>query len=607
VGWFKRIAERRRRSKSLRGIPAGAPDTEKVSQDTTAPSFDPPTLALFDDAVPLVDLPQNDIDKQAFPLDEDPDTTHLDPDTSWEGDESLDIEILEFEDLEDLEQSSRTELSARTLPPERRLMKFATEALDRQDQLRRFGGIDSIEFIGILPDRTWAWTGEAGTWGSIEPQSESLNGFVPQPGDIVRARIDGWPWKYHISSIAVGTLRRNGERVNKLHSEIELRREGRLGDLQVGDLIVALVPFSPHASVGADGSTKKGRPAIFMGWQGDAAVVRGIYTATKDRYMTRRRAIRLEPEPALEKRDIAVRDRNVEIPSNWVGRRIGSISETNRGRIGIGGQPSGQGSQPHSVDIQGLPTELVQYVRSLLDGPTPRNWTDITVRILRDIQSGRLLAHDFRDRGVLLSDVGQILRVVGETFPGLGPRPLGLRMQIDDSLSSDPTLTEVALAKSHHAVPVDILIHASAVRPSAGASRDRTEATDRIRTEFIPSWSEPPSLVLFDQTWSYGHLGERRIDLALLRSSLVGTSPTPCYIIGPCMDVLIGFHRAAKNLGWEVRCAETRQEQIEATRSIARQYSGQLVVVTNAADLVADLEESGFDLHLVDSLQPFVI
>lgn len=606
MGWFKKLAERRRGAKALRGIPAGALETEEIA-DETAPPLYSPIVATSHDPVPVVDLPRNDVDSPVFPFGDVASTALLDLDTSQEGDTPLDIEILEFDDLEELEQASRTEMSVRTLPPELRLMKFATDALTRQDQIRRFGGIDSIEFIGLLPDRTWAWTGEAGTWGNVELQSESLNGFVPQHGDIVRARIDGWPWRYQISSLAVGTLRRNGERVNKFQSEVEFRREGRLGDLQVGDLIVALVPYSPHASVGADGSTKKGRPAIFMGWQGDAAIIRGIYTATKDRYMTRRRAIRLEPEPALEKRVIAVHDRNVEIPSNWVGRRIGSLSETNRGRIGIGGQPSGRRGQHESIDIQGLSTELVQYVRALLNGFTPQNWTELTLRILRDIQAGRLLAQEFRNRGVLLSDVGQILRVVGEAFSGLGPRPLGLRIQIDEALSSDPTLTEVALAKSHHTVPVDILIHATAVRQSRDDVRSRSEEPERTREEFMPSWSESPALVLYDQTWSHGHLGDRRIDLTLLRSSLVGTSSTPCYIIGPCLSELIGFHRAAKNLGWQVHCAETRQEQIDAARSLARQSSGEIVVVTNAADLVTDLEENGFDVHLVDSLQPFVV
>jgi hypothetical protein len=516
-------------------------------------------------------------------------------------------DVLDLPDLEDefLEQAAETDLLRRTGAPERRLLEHLARVTDNLAEAQRFRGIDTIEFLGPLVDGLWGWVGDSGTWGVVDGGAPELGGLSPQHGDVLRARIEGWPWAYRIEVIAPTTLRRDGKRLSPLPRSLSDHRSGWRGLLERGDLIVARVPFSPHSLPSSSGAMSKVRPAVFMGWSGDAALVRGIYTYTRDRYVSRNRSIQLLPEADLDRASIAVRDRSVEIPAEWIDRRIGTLSEGNRGRIGIGGQRSPVEESRPTALVPTPPSEVQSYLEELLREAPPTQWTDAIRQVLSDISSLRLFSERLRNGGVALSEVGSLLAALEAMHPQLGSRPAGLRSMVSELLPNDPQLTLLALAKSHHAVPADLLVLAGSTSQSP-TTRPPSPMMAVEATSFEVSWEGEPAVVIYDQSWSHGHLRNRRVDLRLLRESLACDADPPFYLVGPCLEEVATFHNVARHTGWTVECASCREAELETARRLARDADdGPVVVVTSAADMVRELEDDGHDVYIVSDLRPF--
>jgi hypothetical protein len=121
-------------------------------------------------------------------------------------------------------------------------------------------------------------------------------------------------------------------------------------------------------------------------------------------------------------------------------------------------------------------------------------------------------------------------------------------------------------------------------------------------------WEEPPALIIYDQSWSHGHLGQRRVDLRLMLSELGGASFGGAYLVGPCIEEVGSFHQVAERAGWNVICANSRAEEVSAARRIASRSNGGLIaLVSRAIDMVRELEEDGHDVVVIDDLEPFLM
>lgn len=207
---------------------------------------------------------------------------------------------------------------------------------------------------------------------------------------------------------------------------------------------------------------------------------------------------------------------------------------------------------------------------------------------------------------MLLSTFGTVLAAVEHALPSLGARPKPLRVVVERLLGATPSLSALRLVQTDHSPPVDWL---RVVEHSATSADDPTPISgDAWQPAEDHPWEGVPAAIIYDQSWSHGHLGDRRVDLRRIVADLGAPSFRSAYLIGPCIDEVASFHHVAERCGWNVVCAGSRDEEVGAARRVAASSEqGPIVLISRAVDMVRELEEDGHDVHVIDDLEPFLM
>jgi hypothetical protein len=115
---------------------------------------------------------------------------------------------------------------------------------------------------------------------------------------------------------------------------------------------------------------------------------------------------------------------------------------------------------------------------------------------------------------------------------------------------------------------------------------------------------EAPGLVILDQFGTSRIVRNGRLELDYELERLCAGSDAPGVIVGSNQEgSWAAFQRAAQGRGWTVVVADTRTEQVRAAIAVVRDHDPELVtVVTTYADIVAEIENCGYDVQEISSL-----
>lgn len=342
-------------------------------------------------------------------------------------------------------------------------------------------GLREITFVGRLEDHTWAWIGADNSWGVLQPNSEFLRHWEVRQGDRIKALVRSYPWHHTIENVDPSFLLRVGEQRFPFAANRppEFKTGNWRDELLPGDLLIAHIPFSPHSFPDRRGRIGKDRPAVFIRWEGSSAIVRGVFTGTKDRYVARHQHISLDVERDLLGRTRAkVPLRNSEIGPDDIRQRLGRLSEANRGHLGIGGRSKPTSSHPthHVVSSGPAPTPNVRTnpedpshyrVRHGLSTPIAvvavdlsasvkngDDWADVLTTFLECIAGGEYFADEISDIGLPLSTIGSVMHALSADFALVNNPGDSFQQAVEEIIDDWGSLAVVA---SVSAVPLPLL------------------------------------------------------------------------------------------------------------------------------------------------------
>ena len=163
--------------------------------------------------------------------------------------------------------------------------------ISRQRDTSAFGKVVTITVVGQLKDGSLAWIGNDDlSFGHSAP--DVFLPHSPSPGDETRAKVFGFAWGSTVGALIPNTFR--------TAEQVDADREKSLSEptdlagvvpplamhtwkelLKPGDLVLAHVPFDGTYGTTKTGAISKNRPAMFVRWEDDYAIIRAIYGSGK--------------------------------------------------------------------------------------------------------------------------------------------------------------------------------------------------------------------------------------------------------------------------------------------------------------------------------------
>lgn len=453
-----------------------------------------------------------------------------------------------------------------------------------------------VEILAELDDETVGWVGEDLTYGFVE---KSKLGYPEvKAGDLVRALVLSTPWNHSIEGTDPASVRRINERIRARQlREFERKRVFKTWHdfLTPGDLVVARVPFGPHGRRTMSHITGKTRPAVFVRFNGEYLVVKGVFSAGK--FEERERdGVRLVDPRNLLKRKSVVGALEQELDIGGVLKKIGRLADIDLKRIGL--------STPTTEEIQlsesraGRFAQMFLETHSFPDNPT---YSEVVKAVITAIARVPEFDQQLVDEGIYLSEIGSILSL--------------LRNELSIQHSADESLSQVVAALLAELPGLNLVyegarsgservIHASRV-PSTPPSQPTAAA---LEVGWRPIDYEAPQLIIVDQLWTHQELNGRRLDLDVIGESLRELGNGRMVWLGP--DVTVGLKRlqsVVRSLGWEVYGSADRDSDIAWITEIAAQYpEGPIAVVSAAQDLLDEIEAVCQRVLVIDQIDAFI-
>jgi len=574
----------------------------------------------------------------------------------------------DIDDADDLEATGlRVEYSSKLTPDEAtalKLMRLIHESTFSQNLRDVTDELVNIEVFGRLPGGGFAWVGPNGIAGAI--MVTRLNDWEIAVGDEIRARVSWRPWHCQVHAVALPTLRRKGaERRPVVLVDQRPRFGDFLDELEPGDVVIAYISYGPHAPTDALGNTGKKRPVVFAGWSPESyARVRGVYTAEKDRYVVRNGGIILaDPTHIFDKPRVAVKPTIVEISNEHITKKIGRLTEGDLGRIGMGGRGGPRTSSPKpagpatasstvvppppkaptprpAVAPQMFPVDQKRYLDRLaeeFEKDKPRDWASVIRRFLVDFTDNRIGDEPSHPGRLYVSTLGNLASQLRLGHLPSRPRPFG---KFVESVIDGGNLSRVKYHVSGATIPQPWLERLATPATRGGEAGDgptlNVHLDDNVHLDHVvagektPSYSEyvtddetgddflyeisyddelPVVAVLVDQQWTYLELGDRRVDLALMRQSLSEGQPdVQAWLIGKTNDGLAGLHHAAQQRGYMSMEASTREMVVASALQITEVLDPGIIKVVSAfSDIFKALENVGWETVEVTDISGFVI
>ena len=208
------------------------------------------------------------------------------------------------------------------------------------------GRMLTITILGQLRDGSIAWIGDdSSAYGNCDTADLEIES--PQIGDEIRANIVSHAWGHTIAAVDPRTHVTAEEVQNRLTRQIHgtpmsaaPAPEMVLGTwralLKPGDVVLTHVSFDGTYGF-RGGKLYKNRPAAFVGWGSDYAIVRPIYG--QDTMVARNDVA----EPLLERgcliKDSAIRRSAYDVHPDYLLKKLGRLGDRDIVRFGFGGRP----------------------------------------------------------------------------------------------------------------------------------------------------------------------------------------------------------------------------------------------------------------------------
>lgn len=573
---FKKFRSRRREKKLARGEGPSIVDQAMVPDQDIVSSAPPLRLATPNTAE-LVDKFHG------------PDSSSH-PETTAES-TTNEEDIYDDSDVESLSDIAPNDV-------DREFATIVSGILKNPDQPNSNGAIRNVQIVGHLRDGGWGWVClDVAAWGQSDTQRLASLGYEsPQPGDAFRARVRSYGSLHFIDNVDKHSLVRVGETRRPrpslpTHALPESVRNTWRAALQPGDIVAARIPFGPLAGVDGAGSTAKTRPAVFVGWTEDEAIVRRI--SGVGGYLDRNGGIRLRLTPNLKKESVVSPvDQYVEIVG--ISKKLTRIHPTDAGHAQI---PL-TSNRAHDVIDRQEPSKMLRFdsviedTVATLSGRPLRDDLEILELLLRGIRSS--------EDALLFSALGELERIACSRLEIAKPT----RKMFDrvSAISRKPEMG-VAIMHDDHGHPVATFVEPRPDDEAEGfdEARPADSLTFMYVSPVLPEDYVEPDVVILDQLACHLMLQDRRTDLAEALSILRSDSTAPCFLIGSAdLPSLQSFQKAARYRGWTVVTAETREATLSKAVETVRQTGAEFVtIVTDRADIVAEVEAYGCEVTAI--------
>ena len=500
--------------------------------------------------------------------------------------------------------------------------------ISRQRDTTAFGKVVTITVVGQLKDGSLAWIGNDDlSFGHSAP--DVFLPHSPSPGDETRAKVFGFAWGSTVGALIPNTFR--------TAEQVDADREKSLSEptdlagvvpplamhtwkelLKPGDLVLAHVPFDGTYGTTKTGAISKNRPAMFVRWEDDYALIRAIYGSGKH-VDNNGLGTPLKGAGSLKKKSV-IRNSEMDISVDGLLKSLGRLSNVDLQQLGYlsAAEPKKTKTKTErlKVHLRIVPKEPVTQptylpfaksvdpvkieLRSIYQELARKGEYQSTRVVLEDLIGSISECQGLRD---LLKEDGLGLAEIGNMFhylvnaSNLDAKDFNLRISIVPVLEklNDSRGTTLEISQGIHNLPV--------LRSGHKAPASFLPVLEDC-TFVIPDDYECPDLVFLDQFAVADILGDSRLSFSRALQDVTLGENVPCLFVGPTDDLkLQQLHRAATHAGWICKSASTPASRLDVLLDFQREHGAQLVtVISKYSDLVAELENIGCEVQILSEV-----
>jgi hypothetical protein len=495
----------------------------------------------------------------------------------------------------------------------------------RQRIASPMGKVLTIAFVGQLRDGSLAWIGNDDlSFGHSDPSVFSP--LSPSAGDEIRAKVIGYAWGCVVGALVPDSFRTaeqvDSDREKSLSTPTDaagvvppLALNTWKQVLKPGDLVLAHVPFDGTYGTTKNGAISKNRPAMFVRWEDDYAIIRAIYgsgrhvdnnglgTPLKDNSVLKKKSVirnsemdirvdgllkslgRLGPSDLLQLGYISSAG-SKKTPKTTERRKVNLRIVPKLPTRAVGSVPFSRSTDPLSIELHNVGQELIRQGEY-------QDTRDLLNDLVSSISELHGLQGFLENNGVGLAEIGTIFHfLVGHSNLDSNGSNLGELITPVLEALNDSRDTKLEIVPGIHRLPV--LRWCKSVPVSSLHIFEDCTFT-------IPDDYESPDLVFLDQLAVADILGGSRLNFRRALEDVTLGENVPCLFVGSTEDAkLQQLHRAATHAGWICKSADTSESRLEILLSAQREYGAQLVtVISKYSDLVAELENIGCEVQIL--------
>ena len=494
----------------------------------------------------------------------------------------------------------------------------------RQRNTSPIGKVITIAFVGQLKDGSLAWIGDDDlSFGRSD--SSDFSPHSPSAGDAIRANVIGYAWGCVVGALVPDTYR-TAEQVDSDREKslsiptdvagivpplaINTWKQG----LKPGDLVLAHVPFDGTYGSTRTGAISKNRPAMFVRWEDDYAIIRAIYSSGKH-VDNNGLGTPLKDSSMLKKKSV-IRNSEMDIRVDGLLKSLGSLGNVNLMQLGYRSAAGSKKTKIKTERLKGhlqiVPKQRVQQPANL---PFAKSVDPVKAE-LRNICIEFVRRGEHQSIGALLEDLIVSISESQGLRPALNQDGLGLPEigTVLHFLVGESNLDSKGFNLRESIVPVLENINDSrgtALGITQGIHDRLLKSDHKVLASFLPVFEdctfvipddyECPDLVFLDQLAVADILGGSRLDFTRALEDVTLGENVPCLFVGSTEDVALQqLHRAAAHAGWICKSANNLESRLEILLSAQREYGAQLItVISKYSDLVAGLENIGCEVQIL--------
>jgi hypothetical protein len=449
----------------------------------------------------------------------------------------------------------------------------------------------------------------------------------PSAGDEIRAKVSGYAWGCVVGALVPDSFRTaeqvDSDREKSLSTPTDfagvvppLAMNTWKQFLKPGDLVLAHVPFDGTYGSTRTGSISKNRPAMFVRWEDDYAIIRAIYGS--GRHVDNNGLGTPLKDSSMLKKKSVIRNSEMDISVDGLLKLFGRLAGSDLLQLGytsaagpkktktktkterlkahlriVPEEPVHQPANlPFAKSVDPVKAELRNICKELIRKGEYQSIPALLEDLIASISESQGLRPVLKEDGLGFAEIGTMFHFVVGTS-NLDSKGFNLRVSIvpviENLNDSRGTTLEIIqgindrLLKSEHKVPASLL------------------PVLEDCTFVIPEDYECPDLVFLDQFAVADILGDKRLNFAKALEDVTLGENVPCLFVGSTEDVkLQQLHRAAAHAGWICKSTDSLASRSEILLSARREYGAQLItVISKYSDLVAELENIGCEVQIL--------